>query len=180
MYAGPRFDHPPKKPEAHDPIGHGRQQTAEGADQIRLDQQPIAPAHPARRGQMLLPHDHQAGKIESVLMRRRIGAVVEAEFTVIAFIDDPMVVGRCELGDVALIPVDPVEQRVERRTEIEAAPAAIADFIDALRVFLELRGIDGIDQAQTIHVSPIRKQSAVSHQRQGGVRSSSASLKTDR
>jgi hypothetical protein len=47
--------------------------------------------------------------------------------------------------------VDAVEQRVERRTKIEAAPAAIADFIDALRLFQELRGIDGIDQAQTIH-----------------------------
>ena len=84
-------------------------------------------------------------------MRRRIGTVVVAEFTVIALIDDPMVVGGRELGDVALITVDAVEQRVERRTKIEAAPAAIADFIDALRVFLELRGIDGIDQAQTIH-----------------------------
>ena len=46
-----------------------------------------------------------------------------------------------------------VEQRVERRTQIEAAPAAIADFIDALRLFLELRRIDGVDQAQTIHSS---------------------------
>jgi hypothetical protein len=147
MYAGPRFYHPTKKPEAHDPIGHSRQQTSEGADHIRLDQQSIAPAHPSRHGQMLLPRDHQAGEIESVLMRRRIGAMVETEFTVIAFIDDPMVVGWCELGDVTLIPVNAVEQRVERRTKIEAAPTAIADFIDALRVFLELRGIDGIDQA---------------------------------
>src|SRR5437588_10856913 len=116
---------------------------------------------------MLFPRDHQAGEIERVLMRRRIGAMVETEFTVIALIDDPMVVGRCELGDVTIIAVDPVEQRVERRTKIEAAPAAIADFVDALRFFLELRGIDGIDQTQTIHVSPIRKQSAVSYQRQG-------------
>jgi hypothetical protein len=91
-----------------------------------------------------------------------------------------MVVGGRELGDVALIPVDTIEQRIERRAKIEAAPAAIADFINTQRLFLELRGIDGIDQTQTIHVSPIRKQSAVSHQRQGGVRSSSASLKTDR
>ena len=132
-------------------LATGASQTPEGADHIRLDQQPIAPAHPARRCQMLLPRDHQAGEIESILMRRRIGTVVVAEFTVIALIDDPMVVGGRELGDVALIPVDAVEQRVERRTKIEAAPAAIADFIDALRLFLELRGIDGIDQAQTIH-----------------------------
>jgi hypothetical protein len=112
---------------------------------------------------MLLPRDHQAGKIEGVLMRRRIGTVVETELTIIALIDDPMVVGGRELGDVAFIPIDAVEQRVERWTKIEAASAAIADFIDALRVFLELRGIDGIDQTQTIHDSPIRKQSAVSN-----------------
>ena len=84
-------------------------------------------------------------------MRRRIGTVVVAKLTVIALIDDPMVIGGRELGDVSFITVDTVEQRVERRTKIEAAPAAIADFIDALRIFLELRGIDGIDQAQTIH-----------------------------
>ena len=68
-------------------------------------------------------------------MWRRIGTVVVAEFTVIALIDDPMVVGGRELGDVALITVDAVKQRVERRTKIETAPAAIADFIDALRGF---------------------------------------------
>jgi hypothetical protein len=123
---------------------------------------------------MLFPRDHQPGKIERVLMWRRIGAMIETEFAVIALIHDPMMVGWRKLGDVTLIPVDAVEQRVERRTKIEAAPAAIADLIDALRVFLELRGIDGFEQTQTIHVSPIRKQSAVSHQRQGGVRSSSS------
>jgi hypothetical protein len=112
---------------------------------------------------MLLPSDHQTGEIEGILMRRRIGTVVVAEFTVIALIDDPMVDGGRELGNVALMTIDAVEQRVERWTKIEAAPAAIADFIDALRLFLELRGIDGIDQAQTIHVAPIRKQSAVSN-----------------
>ena len=84
-------------------------------------------------------------------MRRRIGTVVVAEFTVIALIDDPMVVGGRELGDVALIPVDAAEQCIERWTQIEATSAAIADFIDPLRVFLELRGVDGIDQAQAIH-----------------------------
>ena len=95
-------------------------------------------------------------------MRRRIGTVVETELTVIALIDDPMVVGRCELGDVSLIPVDAVEQRVERRTKIEAAPAAIADFIDALRVFLELRW-DRWDRSDSGH-SRCSDQKAISGQ----------------
>ena len=84
-------------------------------------------------------------------MRRRIGTMVVAELTVIALVDDPMVVGGRKLGDVTFVPIDAVEQRVERRTQIEAAPAAIADFVDALRVFLKLRGIDGVDQTQAIH-----------------------------
>ena len=84
-------------------------------------------------------------------MWRGVGTVVEAELTVIALIDNPVVVGGSEFGDIPLIPVDAVEECVERRAQIEAAPTAIADFIDALRVFLELRGIDGIDEVQTIH-----------------------------
>ena len=95
--------------------------------------------------------DHQAREIDRILMRWCIGTVVETEFTVVAFIDDPMMVSRCELRHVSFVPIDAVKQRVERRTQIEAASAAIADFIDALRVFLELRGIDGMDKAQTIH-----------------------------
>ena len=84
-------------------------------------------------------------------MRRRIGTVVVTELTVIALIDDPVVVGVCELRDVPLITIDAVEQRVERWTQIEAAPAAIADVIYALRLFLEPCGIDGVAQVQTIH-----------------------------
>ena len=68
-------------------------------------------------------------------MRRRVGTVVVAELTIIALIDDSMMVSGCEFADVALIPVDTVEQCIERRTKIKASPAAIADFVDALRVF---------------------------------------------
>jgi hypothetical protein len=46
-------------------------------------------------------------------MWRRIGAVVVAKFTIVALIDHPMMIGWREFGDVALIPVDAVEQRVE-------------------------------------------------------------------
>jgi hypothetical protein len=77
--------------------------------------------------------------------------VVVAEFTVVALIDNTMVVGGRELRDVSFITVDAVEQCVKRRTQIEAASAPIADFINALRFFLEPCRIDGVDQAQTIH-----------------------------
>ena len=84
-------------------------------------------------------------------MRRSIRTVVVAELAVIALVDNPMVVGGRELGDISLTTIDTVKQCVERWTQIEAAPAAIADFIDALRLFLEPCRIDGVDQVQTIH-----------------------------
>ena len=67
-------------------------------------------------------------------MRRRIGTVIVAELAVIALINDSMMVSECEFADVALIPINTVEQGIERRTKIKAAPASIADFVDALRV----------------------------------------------
>ena len=77
--------------------------------------------------------------------------VVEIRGAKIVAVDARKGVVTRDLGDVTLMPVDAVEQRVERRTQIEAAPAAIADFVDALRAFLKLRGIDGVDQTQAIH-----------------------------
>ena len=48
MHADTRFHQPPKEPNTQHPIGNRRHPTPEGADHIRLDQQPIAPAYPAR------------------------------------------------------------------------------------------------------------------------------------
>src|SRR6185503_9568400 len=127
MHPHPRFHQPTKEPTPHHPICHWRHQTPKRTDHIRLDQQPIAPAYPPCRGQMLFPCDHQAGEIERILMRRSVRTVVVAEFTVVALIDNPMVVGGRELGDVSFIAVDAVEQGVERRTQIEAAPATISE-----------------------------------------------------
>jgi hypothetical protein len=78
--------------------------------------------------------------------------MIETELTVVAFVDNPaMVLGR-QLPGIPLIPVDAVEQRVERRTEIEAAAAPVADLIDAQRFFVQLRGIDRLDEGETSHV----------------------------
>ena len=89
-------------------------------------------------------------KIDLVLVRRRIGTVIEAEFAIIAFVDDPMMIGRRQLRRrLRRSRSMPIEQRVERWAEIEAAPAPVADLIDPERLFVELRGIDGIDQAES-------------------------------
>ncbi|MCG3778278.1 MAG: hypothetical protein JW388_0991 [Nitrospira sp.] len=113
MDPDPGLHQPPQGPKAQQPIGHRCQQTSKAADQIRLDQEPIAPAHPARGRQVLFPGDHQPGKVQTILMRRRIGAMVVAELTVVTFVDDLLMVGRRQLRDIALILVDAIQQRVE-------------------------------------------------------------------
>jgi hypothetical protein len=70
--------------------------------------------------------------------------------------------------------VDAVEQRGKRRAQVEAAPATVANFINTQGLFFEVRRIDWMNQGDGFHVSPGRKQSAVSHQHQGGVGSSSS------
>jgi hypothetical protein len=90
-------------------------------------------------------------KIDFVLVWGCIGAVIETELTVIAFVDDPpMILGR-EFGDIPLIPVDPVEQRIKRGTEIEAATASIADLINAQRFVVQLHWTDGLNEREPSH-----------------------------
>jgi hypothetical protein len=75
-------------------------------------------------------------------MRGSIRAVVVTQFAVVALVDHPLMFRRHDLLDMAVVPVDPVQERVERRTEVEAAAAAVADFIDAQRIFLKLLRVD--------------------------------------
>jgi hypothetical protein len=97
--------------------------------------------------QTFFPYRHEERKVDAVLMRRRIGTMVETELAIVALIDDAMMVRRGQFGDVALVPIDPIQERVERRTEIEATPTTIADVIDAKGFFVEYRRIDWLKQA---------------------------------
>jgi hypothetical protein len=92
------------------------------------------------------------GKIDFVLVGRRVGTVIKTELTVIALIDDPAMVLRAELGHIPFILVDAIEQGIERGAEIEAAAAAVADFVDAQRLFVQLRSINRSDKGKTSHV----------------------------
>jgi len=134
-----------------EPIDQGSQRAADRAEHIRLDQQSVPPGHAPGRGQMLFPRDHQAWKIQRVLMRRGIGAMVIAELAVVTFIDNAVVIGLRQLGSVAFMRVDAIEQRIERWTEVEAAAAAVANLINPLRLLLELRRVDGVEQTQAVH-----------------------------
>ncbi len=68
----------------------------------------------------------------------RIRAVVVTELAVITFLLDPFVIRGGQTGDVALILVDAVQQRVEGRTEVETATTAVADVEYAIRLLYEI------------------------------------------
>ncbi len=91
-------------------------------------------------------------EIEFVLVRRRVGTMVETELAVVAFVDNPMVIGRCQFRDIALADIDSIEQRVERRAEVEAPAAAVADLINSKRFPFQLCRIYRIDEAETLHL----------------------------
>src|SRR5512144_369064 len=92
------------------------------------------------------------GKVELVLVRRRVRAVIETELAVVTLIDYRPMVGGSQVCNLSLIPVDTVQQGVERRTEVETAAAAVADFINAQRFLVQLRRLDRIDKTESFHI----------------------------
>jgi Ni,Fe-hydrogenase maturation factor len=97
-------------------------------------------------------------------MRRGIGTVVVTELAVVALVNNPVMISQRQFCDMTLICIDAAEQRGKRGTQVETAPAAVANFINAECFFVELHRIDWMNQLEALHISPDRKQSAVSHQ----------------
>ena len=71
-------------------------------------------------------------------MGGRVGTMVVAELAVIAFFFDLLVVNSGEFGDVTFVFVDFIKEGIERRTEIKAATASIADIKNAIGLLFEL------------------------------------------
>jgi hypothetical protein len=78
--------------------------------------------------------------------------VIETELAVITFVDNPAMILRRQSRDIAVVPVNTVEQRIERGTQVETAAAPVADFIDAQRFLVQLRGIDRLNEREPLHV----------------------------
>jgi hypothetical protein len=124
-------------------------------DRIRHRQQAISPPNTAFSSQTLLPDHHQMGKIDLIVMGWSIWAMVEAELAVVAFVDDLMMIAGGQLGDIAFIDINSIQQGIERGAQIEAASAPIADLVDPQGFFLQLLGVDRLDETETFHHSPI-------------------------
>jgi len=71
-------------------------------------------------------------------MRRAIGTVVVTEFAVVTFFFHLFEILCSELGDITVIAINAVKERIEGRTEIKTPAAAIADVIDSQRFFHQL------------------------------------------
>lgn len=136
-----------------EPIDQGSQRAADRAQHVRPNQPPVPPGYAPGRRQMLFPRNHQAWEIQRILMRRCVRAMVVTELAVVTFIDDAVVIGLRQLGDVAFVRINAVEQRIERGTEVETTAAAVAHLIYPLRLLLETRRVDGVKQTQAVHSS---------------------------
>ena len=112
------------------PVRQRGQERAQPADPVGPHEQTVPPAGPALLGLKFLPADHEPRKIEFVLVRRGVGAMVVAKLAVVAFVGDLFVIAGRELGELAVLRVNPVKQRVEGGAEIKAAAAPVADLED--------------------------------------------------
>jgi uncharacterized protein YegL len=73
--------------------------------------------------------------------------MVEAELAVVAFIDHAVMIRGREFRDIALILINPIQQRIEGGTEIEAAAASVAHIVNAQRFLFKGCRIDWLKQA---------------------------------
>src|SRR5690348_5966387 len=92
MHTGHCLADPPDDWPLHQPVERPGGQTAHSADKIGGDEPPVPPTDPSLSRQAPFPEDHQMGKIDLVLVRRRVGAVIEAELAIVTFIDNLAVI----------------------------------------------------------------------------------------
>src|SRR5262245_9115240 len=129
MDSDDRLNNLPDELAPHHPVREGRRKAAHRADQIGPDQQPVPPAHASFQCEALFPEHHQMGEVDFVLMRWRVGTVIEAELAVVAFIDDLAMIGGSQLRHSTVIFIDTVHQRVDGGTEIETAAELVENLI---------------------------------------------------
>lgn len=146
MYAQNGLEKSPKPGVAQRPIDQRGTGAVHFPQKIGLGQQPVSPSRSPLSRQSLFPHRHQQRKIDSILMGRRVGAMVEAEFAVVTFIDHAVVVCCRKFRDIAVVLINPIEQRIEGGTEIEATAAPVAHIINTQRFLFEGGRIDRLQE----------------------------------
>jgi hypothetical protein len=145
--------HDPAKPTGlQSPVGQWRHQAPGLPNQVCLREKAVTEAYAALGGIMLLPGNHQAGKIDLILMGGRVGAVVVAQLAVIALVGDTVEIGPGQFLHVAFVGIDSVKQRIERRAQVEATAASVANVVDSKSLFFDLSpGYPGGDEIKPLH-----------------------------
>jgi hypothetical protein len=77
--------------------------------------------------------------------------MIKAEFAVVTLVHDLLVIRRREFRHVALDGVNPIQQSVERRTKVEAAPAPVANLIDSQAFLFEGARFDRLQNVHGLH-----------------------------
>ena len=116
------------------------QQRADFPEAIGIAEHLVAKLNAVFPGSDRLVALHEAREVELELMpvARRVGASNLAHLAVVAEVDDVAFLLGGELTNVAVVlVVDGIEQRRERRAQIEAQPAALADVEDARDFLVE-------------------------------------------
>ena len=150
-----RLLHDPPGPRARrpgGPVDHRGRRDRGAAEEVRACQELV--------GQALLHADplplahrvdpaHQPWEVELPLVRWHVGALHVAELALVALVDDliPFRIG--QRRGVPVVGVDEPEHRGERRAQVEAQPAPVAQVEDAVdlvseRGRVEVLGISGV------------------------------------
>ena len=125
------------------PIGDAGREARHLAEHLGPRQHPRAQAEAARLPANGIGAQQQAREVELELVAviRRVGALDVTELALVAGVDHAPGFCRRELPDVPLVPLDGFEQLGERRAQVEAKPAAVADVEDPLQFLLERAGV---------------------------------------
>ena len=112
-------------------------------DAVRIPKDPIARrkpflAHPLRERAL---HEAREVELEGVVLVGRVGAALVANFTLEAFVDDPIDLGAARLREVVAVALGRFEDRGERAAQVEAEAAAVADVEDLVHRRAQIRGI---------------------------------------
>jgi hypothetical protein len=88
--------------------------------------------------------------------------MVVAKFTVVTFVSN-LLEFRCRQASyIPVTSIDTVKQCAERRTEVEAATAAVTDIIDPQRLFREIETAPvGVVEINSCHAVPTLRASSV-------------------
>jgi len=108
------FLNQPAEPRRRErPIAERGGHSPKFSNQLCLDQETIPPRSAVFLDPLFFPGCHETWKIDFVLMRWRIGAMVKTELAVITLFFHLFVIGSRDLRDITVVFIDPVQKGIK-------------------------------------------------------------------